>query len=311
MSWTPAAEPTCAENPELPSGLADPVELLIEARARDLGGFSVRRILPVAARRMVGPFIFFDHMGPVAFAPGQGMDVRPHPHIDLATVTYLFEGEIVHRDSVGSLQPIRPGEINWMTAGRGIAHSERTGPELRAAGSRLHGIQLWVALPRAHEDDPPSFHHHAGDTLPAWDDGGAHLRLLAGAAWGREAPVRTLSPLFYADATLAPGTTLRVPTEHPERAAYVVSGAIDCCGRPFTEGQMLVLRAGADAPLRAEGGQARVMLLGGAPLDGPRHIWWNFVSSSKERIERAKADWKAGRFAKVTGDEHESIPLPE
>jgi redox-sensitive bicupin YhaK (pirin superfamily) len=305
MSWTPAEEPGCRECESTPL-----VETIIEGRARDLGGLVVRRVLPSAARRWVGPFVFFDHMGPVEFAPGTGLDVRPHPHVNLATVTYLFEGEIVHRDSLGSHQPIRPGEINWMTAGRGIVHSERTARERRTGGQRLHGIQLWVALPRAHEETDPAFHHHPAAALPELQQRGARIRVLAGAAYGAESPVRTFSPLFYADAALAAGSELALPGEHEERAAYVAEGAVSCGPERAGVGRMLVFAPGSRAVLRADSA-ARVLLLGGAPLDGPRHIWWNFVSSSEERIERAKQDWREGRFPKVPGDDAEFIPLPE
>jgi redox-sensitive bicupin YhaK (pirin superfamily) len=249
-------------------------------------------------------------MGPARLAPGAGMDVRPHPHIGLATVTFLFEGELVHRDSLGSLQVIRPGEINWMTAGRGVAHSERTPPELRLTGSRMNGLQLWVALPRAHEECEPEFQHHPQETLPAFEQQGTWLRVLAGSAFCRTSPVRTPSALFYVEADLPAGRELELPPEHEERAAYVVEGAIACGAERAEPGRMLVFTAGAQVRFRAES-DARLVLLGGAPLDGPRHIWWNFVSSSKERIERAKADWKAGRFPKVAGDEQEFVPLPE
>jgi redox-sensitive bicupin YhaK (pirin superfamily) len=270
----------------------------------------VRRILPSSTRRLVGPFIFFDHMGPATLPRGQGIAVRPHPHINLATVTYLFEGEIVHRDSLGSQQPIRPGAINWMTAGRGIVHSERSSDEQRARGPVVHGIQLWVALPREHEETAPAFHHHPAETLPELTRDGVALRLLAGAAFGHSSAVRTFSPLFYAEARMPAGSRLVLPSEHAERAAYVVEGAV-CCGDERARlGRMLVFAAGAEVVLECEV-DARVMLLGGAPLDGPRHIFWNFVSSSRERIEQAKQQWRQGAFPKVPGDEHEAIPLPE
>jgi redox-sensitive bicupin YhaK (pirin superfamily) len=286
------------------------IETIIDGRPRDIGGFDVARLLPSVARRLVGPFIFFDHMGPAEFAPSHGMDVRPHPHIGLATVTYLFEGEILHRDSLGSHQPIRPGDINWMTAGRGIVHSERTGPELRSTGSRINGLQLWIALPTTLEETEPEFHHHPAHTLPALELGGAQLRVLAGTAYGQTSPVHTFSPLFYIDAVLPDGCELAVPNEYEERAAYVVQGAITCGADRAERGRMLVFTPGRDVVLRAAA-DARIVLIGGAPLDGKRHIFWNFVSSSTERIERAKQDWKDGRFAKVPGDELEFIPLPE
>ncbi|MGB6489803.1 MAG: pirin family protein [Steroidobacteraceae bacterium] len=283
---------------------------VIDARPRDLGGFTVGRVLPAAARKLIGPFIFFDHMGPAAFAPGRGIDVRPHPHIGLATVTYLFEGEIVHRDSLGSHQPIRPGDVNWMTAGRGIAHSERTGAEPRQSGSRLDGLQLWVALPLRHEETDPEFHHHPARDLPAVDIAGTRVRVLAGSAFGETSPVRTLSPLFYADAAIPAGGELPLANEHEERAAYIVSGTVECGNERAERGRMLVFAPGAPVTLRAVS-DARVALIGGAPLDGERHIFWNFVSSSRERIEQAKRDWREGRFAKVPGDEQEFIPVPD
>jgi redox-sensitive bicupin YhaK (pirin superfamily) len=283
---------------------------VIDARARDLGGFTVGRVLPSGARKLIGPFIFFDHMGPTAFPPGRGIDVRPHPHIGLATVTYLFEGEIVHRDSLGSHQPIRPGDVNWMTAGRGIAHSERTGPELRQSGARLDGLQLWVALPLEHEETGPEFHHHPARDLPAVEIAGTRVRVLAGSAFGEKSPVRTFSPLFYLDAAIPAGGELPLPSEHEERAAYVVSGTIECGKERAERGRMLVFAPGAAATLRAVS-DARVALIGGAPIDGERHIFWNFVSSSQARIEQAKRDWREGRFPKVPGDEQEFIPLPD
>jgi len=284
--------------------------MIIEPRTRDLGGFSVRRILPSIERQMVGPFIFFDHLGPAEFAPGRGIDVRPHPHIGLSTVTYLFEGEIVHRDSLGFEQPIRPGAINWMTAGRGIVHSERTGAEARKGASRIHGIQLWVALPQAHEETAPAFHHHAEDSLPLLEERGVRLRVLLGSAYGARSPVSIFSPLFYVDAALPAGGELRLPAEHAERALYVVEGEVACGSERFAALRMVVFPPGGDAVLRAER-STRLVLLGGAPLDGPRHVWWNLVSSSRERIERAKRDWQDGRFPKVPSDDKEFIPLPE
>ena len=305
MSVLPDIEPASAPCPGTPQ-----LATVIDARPRDLGGFTVGRVLPSAARKLIGPFIFFDHMGPAAFPPGRGIDVRPHPHIGLATVTYLFEGEIVHRDSLGSHQPIRPGDVNWMTAGRGIAHSERTGPELRQSGSRLDGLQLWVALPLRHEETDPEFHHHPAQDLPAIDVAGSHIRLLAGSAFGETSPVRTFSPLFYVDAAMPAGSELPVPNEYEERAAYVVSGTIECGNERAERGRMLVFAPDYPATLRAVS-DARVALVGGAPIDGERHIFWNFVSSSQARIERAKRDWREGRFPKVPGDEREFIPVPD
>lgn len=285
------------------------VSLVIEPRPRDLGGFEVRRLLPFAKRRMVGPFVFFDHAGPSALPAGQGIDVRPHPHIGLATVTYLFEGEIHHRDSLGCVQPIRPGDVNWMTAGAGIVHSERTGPEERARDTRLHGIQSWIGLPLAHEAAEPAFHHHPAASLPVIQQEGVTMRLIAGTAYGRSSPVAVFSETFYLDARLETGATLTLPEEHPERALYIVEGAVEIAGSRFQAGRMVVFEAGDSVTVMAAEA-SHLMLLGGAPLDGERHLWWNFVASSNERMERAKADWKEGRFAKVPG-ETEFIPLPE
>lgn len=290
-------------------GAPAPIELAIDARSRDIGGIAVRRLLPSSRRRMVGPFIFVDHMGPTTFAPGEGLDVRPHPHIGLATVTYLFEGEIVHRDSLGSHQAIRAGAVNWMTAGRGIVHSERTGDELRAAGSRLHGLQLWVALPLEHEEAAPSFHHHAVASIPEVALPGVRVRLLAGSAYGVVSPVAVLSPLFYADVAMEAGSELRLPDEHAERATYVVEGEVACGPDPAGPGRMLVFTTGAPATLRAAS-PTRLVLLGGAPLAGRRHIDWNFVSSSVDRLREARRNWEEGRFPRVPGDEQDFVPYP-
>ena len=287
------------------------VELEIEGRPRSLGdGLDVRRLLPSAARRMVGPFIFVDHFGPVELARGRGMDVRPHPHINLATVTYLFDGEILHRDSLGSEQAIRPGAVNWMTAGSGIVHSERSTDAERKRGPRLHGMQLWVALPTSVEESPPSFHHHPADTLPTVEQPGARLRVLAGDVYGARSPVAVAAPLFYVAAELDRAATLALPDGHRGRAAYVVSGTVAADGTPHAAGRMIVFSAGT--PARVEALEpAQLMLLGGAPLDGERHIWWNFVSSSPERIEQAKRQWRERAFGKVPGDDVELIPLPD
>ena len=284
-------------------------DLIIQPKPRDIGGFSVRRSLPHAGRRTVGPFIFFDHMGPATFPPGSGIDVRPHPHIGLATVTYLFSGEIVHRDSLGVVQPIRPGDVNWMTAGSGIVHSERTDPARRDGSERLHGIQTWVALPKADEEIAPAFVHHPAKTLPEFADGGAVCRVIAGTAYGHESPVAVFQPTLYVDVRLSPGAKFRVDDGHEERCVYVAVGGIELGDRACGEGEMIVLKPGADVVISATS-DARIMLAGGAPLDGPRHIWWNFVSSSSERLEQAKRDWKDGKFAPVPG-ETEFIPLPE
>lgn len=285
-----------------------PVDLVISGRAHELAGVAIRRILPSSRLRMVGPFIFLDHIGPVALPPRRGLDVAPHPHIGLATVTYLFEGELIHRDSLGCVQSIRPGAVNWMTAGRGIVHSERSSPEHRQAGPRLHGVQAWVALPAAAAEVEPSFQHHHAASLPTIEGEGAVARLIAGTAFAEEAPVEASSPLFYLDAIVAPGAAVPVPDDHPERAVYVVAGSVLAGPTRGEEGDLLVLREGEPADVVAET-QSRVMVLGGAPLEVPRHIWWNFVAASRERIEQAKDDWKSGRFPLVP-DEHGAIPLP-
>ena len=286
-----------------------PVQLLVPPRPTDLGGFSVRRLLPHRSCRAVGPFVFFDHMGPADFAPGHGIDVRPHPHIGLATVTWLFDGEILHRDSLGSVQPIRPGALNWMTAGRGIVHSERTGPDTRIRGGRLHGIQAWVALPEADEECEPGFVHYPAEALPQFTRNGVELILIAGTAFGERSPVEVAMPTFYLEARLAAGARLMLEDEHPERAVYVAEGAARVDVRALQAGDLAVLAPGGTGAIEADG-PCRLMLLGGAPLDGPRTIWWNFVSSRPQRIEQAKADWRANRFAHVPG-ESEFIPLPE
>ncbi len=304
MTQAPETEPVCSP------GDTPAVELVIEGRPRDLGGFSVRRTLPSGLRRAVGPFIFLDHMGPVEFAPGEGMDVRPHPHIGLATITYLLAGEIMHRDSLGNAQAIRPGDVNWMVAGRGVAHSERTPPEVRARGGRALGLQTWVALPRDREDVAPSFEHHPQRTLPLIERPDATLRVIAGTAYGRTAPTSVLTPTLYVHAVLAAGAELAVDDTHAERAAYIIDGEVACDGRTFGAATLIVLRPEAPATLYACTA-ANVMLVGGAPLDGARHMWWNFVSSSRDRIEQVKAEWRNGGFAAVAGDEHERVPLPE
>jgi redox-sensitive bicupin YhaK (pirin superfamily) len=284
--------------------------LLLSGHAHDLGdGFMVRRLLPHAQRRMVGPFVFFDHLGPVDFAPGRGMDVRPHPHIGLATVTYLFDGAIRHRDSLGCVQDILPGDVNWMTAGRGIVHSERTPPEPRAAGHRVHGIQTWVALPPEQAECAPSFHHHAAASLPHWRQDGMRLRLIAGSAYGRNAPVAVVAPLFDVACEADAGTQLELPAEHAERAVYVLEGSAELAGLRIEAGQLAVELGGVPGRLRALT-PLKAMLFGGAPFGPPPHLWWNFVAASRERIEQAKADWSAGRFGGVPG-EAGSIPLPD
>ena len=285
------------------------IELVIPQRRRDLGGFEVGRVLPAGQRRMVGPFIFFDHIGPVDFPAGIGreVDVRPHPHIGLATVTYLFDGEIMHRDSVGSEQPIRPGEVNWMTAGRGITHSERF-ERARREGGPMHGIQSWVALPAGQEETAPAFAHHEGADLPVHEEGGVWRRLIAGRAFGEQAAVATYSPLFYVHWQLDVGAQAELPAEYAERAAYVATGTVEVEGQRTDAGRMLVFAPGRPVRFRALS-PATVMLLGGEPL-GERYIEWNFVSSSKARIEEAKADWRAGRMKLPDLDNGEFIPLP-
>jgi redox-sensitive bicupin YhaK (pirin superfamily) len=285
------------------------IDLVINSRPRNLGGFDVNRLLPFAQRRMVGPFIFFDHFGPVKFPPGipREVDVRAHPHIGLSTVTYLFEGEVMHRDSLASEQPIRPGEVNWMTAGRGITHSERF-ERARAEGGTMHGIQAWVALPLEHEETDPAFAHHGEADLPTYEAGGFWARLVAGEAFGAKARVKTHSPMFYMHWRLDEGAKAQLPAEYSERAAFVVSGTVEIDGLKYEEGKMLVFRAGQPVLFTAVQPSV-VMLLGGEPV-GPRFIEWNFVSSSKERIEQAKEEWRAGRMKPPDFDNQEFIPLP-
>ena len=285
------------------------LDLVIDQRRRDLGGFEVGRVLPYARRRMVGPFIFFDHLGPETFPAGiaKSVDVRPHPHIGLSTVTYLFDGEIMHRDSVGSEMPIRPGEVNWMVAGRGITHSERF-EKARAQGDAVHGIQSWVALPEKDEETDPGFAHYGRNDLPTFEDGGVWARLLAGEACGVKSPVKTHSPLFYLHWVLTAGATAKLPDAYSERAAYVISGRIEAAGQSFGPGQMLVFATGADAVLKAAVPTV-IMALGGESV-GERYIDWNFVSSSQERIAQAKADWRAGRIKLPDLDNAEFVPLP-
>ena len=286
------------------------IERIIEKRAHDLGGgFEVGRVLPFHARRMVGPFVFFDHMGPVDLAPGipRELDVRPHPHIGLSTVTYLYDGALTHRDSLGYHQEIRPGEVNWMVAGSGITHSERF-EQARAHGARMHGIQAWVALPTEYEETDPAFHHHAGADLPTWDEAGLRGTLIAGSAEGMTAAVKVHSPLFYMHWDMAPGAVRTIPAYYPERAVYVAQGTAQVAGRPLRAGQMAVLQAGHDVAVRAEEASI-VMVLGGEPV-GERFLMWNFVSSSKARLEQAAEDWRQQRMALPPGDDREFTPLP-
>ncbi|HET7718155.1 MAG TPA: pirin family protein [Bauldia sp.] len=288
---------------------ADLIEHIILPRARDLGGFTVGRVLPSVERQMVGPFIFLDTFGPGEMLITEKFDVRPHPHIGLATVTYINAGRVVHRDSIGSLQEIVPGDVNWMTAGRGIAHSERARPEDIGKVSPVGGFQTWVALPKDSEETAPTFAHHGRSTLPEFGDSGVAVRLIVGSLYGERSPVATFSEMFYADVRLDRGAVLPVDSEHEERAAYIISGTVEVGGDRFEAGRLLVFRPGDRLAIKAIT-PTNLMLLGGEPMDGPRHIWWNFVSSSKERIDQAREDWKAGRFDKVFGDEEEFIPLP-
>lgn len=305
MSWMPDQDPVLGDPQS-----CDALELVIVPRSRDLGdGFAVRRALPHAQRQMVGPFIFFDHFGPVQFLAGQGMDVRPHPHIGLATVTYLFDGAILHRDSEGYVQEIQPGAMNLMTAGRGIVHSERTPDLQRRNGQYILGLQSWIALPQAAEEIAPSFQHYAAGQLPTVTDSGFSARIIAGTVLGQSSPVAMVSPWFYAEISMAAGASVPLDPDHEERAVYLVEGELAIAGQQFSAPRLLVFRPSDRITLRAVQ-PSRVMVLGGDALEGPRYIWWNFVSSSKERIEQAKQDWKTGRFATVP-EEHEFIPLPE
>lgn len=305
MSWMPSNDPILGDPHS-----CDALELIIVPRTRDLGdGFQVRRALPHGKRQMVGPFIFFDHFGPVQFIPGKGMDVRPHPHIGLATVTYLFDGSIMHRDSEGNIQEIQPGAMNLMTAGRGIAHSERTPDVQRANGQSMLGLQSWIALPAGKEEIAPSFQHYGAALLPTVQDKGFTARIIAGSSFGKTSPVTMVSDWFYVEVALDEGMSAPLDADHEERAIYVVEGEVDIAGDRFEGPRLLVFRPGDKITVKALR-KTRMMFLGGTAIEGPRHLWWNFVSSSKERIEQAKADWKAGRFPHVP-DESEFIPLPE
>lgn len=305
MSWLPDKDPVLGDKRS-----CDALELVIVPRVRDLGdGFQVRRALPHGRRQMVGPFIFFDQMGPVQFMHGQGMDVRPHPHIGLATVTYLFDGRVTHRDSEGNALDIVPGEMNLMTAGRGIAHSERTPGDARNPQTKMYGIQSWIALPATHEEIDPSFQHFSAADLPAVSDTGLTARVIAGTAFGKTSPVQMISDWLYAEVVLDAGAQAPLDADTEERAIYVVDGEIEIAGDVFEGPRLLIFRPGDKITVRART-KARMMFLGGTALEGPRHIWWNFVSSRRERIEQAKDDWKTGRFAPVPG-ETEFIPLPQ
>ncbi len=301
MSYHSASEPEC-------KSAAGSIELIVEPKAKDLGGFTVRRVLPSRERRMVGPFIFFDHMGPAEFPPGEGISVRPHPHIGLATVTYLFEGEILHRDNLGYVQPIQPGAVNLMTAGKGIVHSERAGSDLDVT-SRLHGIQSWMALPEDKQEIDPAFVHYPAADLPQLERDGANVRVIIGEAFGQRSPVAVHAPMLYLECRMPAGSSITVPGNYEERAIYVVEGAVRVADESLGAGLLGVVEPGAEARLAAVA-DSRVMVIGGANL-GPRHIWWNFVSTSKERMREAGEDWREGRFATIPGDDEEFIPLPE
>jgi redox-sensitive bicupin YhaK (pirin superfamily) len=305
MSFFPGKDPAAGDAYQ-----CDAISQVIVPRTVDLGDFAVRRALPSARTRMVGPFIFFDHFGPAEFHAGSGLDVRPHPHIGLATVTYLFDGEIMHRDSLGTAMAIKPGEVNWMTAGRGIVHSERTRPEKRIDGEPIHGLQMWVALPAEKEEMEAAFAHHATAEFPVIKENGKNVRVVVGALYGSSSPVPAVHETIFGDVHLKAGTSLPLDADHEERAIYVIEGVVDISGDRFEPGRLLVFKPG-DAPTITAINNAHFVIVGGAPMDGPRHIWWNFVSSRKERIEQAKADWKAGHFDKVPGDEIEFIPLPD
>ena len=306
MSWTEADHPTCDEHVEESCLLT-----VVEGRARDLGGgFTVRRILPSTARRAVGPVIFFDHFGPMTLEPPHAMDVRPHPHIGLATVTYLFDGAVMHRDSLGTDQEIQPGAINWMTAGRGIVHSERTPERLRDHAFELHGLQLWIGLPCEHEETEPAFYHHPADSIPSVEGEGFRARVLVGSAFGQTSPVQPLSTMYYVDLEVDAGARIPISDGYAERSLYVVSGTVTCEGTQYGTGNLLAFRAGGDPKLVADT-DARVVLCGGDPLEGPRHMFWNLVSSDPIRLEQAKLDWAEERFPEIPDDHNERIPLPK
>jgi redox-sensitive bicupin YhaK (pirin superfamily) len=311
MSWNPALEPGCPDEVGI-----DAIETFVIPRARDLGGFEVRRALPAPKRQMVGPFIFFDQAGPAELLTGQGIDVRPHPHIGLGTVTYLYRGDFHHRDSTGADQMIRPGALNWMVAGRGVSHSERTSAAARTGPNSLFGIQTWLALPDSHEDMALVFEHHGKEALPVIGDRGMLVRLILGDAYGQKAPATMFSETFYAEVTLEAGCRLPMPDNHEDRGVYIVDGSISVAGQEYKAYQMMVFQPGDRITIAAGGQGARLMILGGAMLSGPRYIWWNFVASSKDRIEEAKAEWRAedwgkGRFDLPVDDRDEHIPLPD
>jgi redox-sensitive bicupin YhaK (pirin superfamily) len=310
MSWNPALEPGCPDEIGI-----DAIETLIIPRARDLGGFEVKRALPAPKRQMVGPFIFFDQAGPAEFLTGQGIDVRPHPHIGLGTVTYLYSGDFHHRDSIGTDQVILPGAVNWMVAGKGVTHSERTSSQGRKGPHSLYGIQTWIALPEDREDMDPIFEHHGKETLPEISAEGVSARLILGSAYGETAPATLYSETFYLDVTLIPGARFPLPDDHEDRGLYITEGSVTISGQEFEAGQMMVFRPGDKITVAAGPRGARLMALGGATMNGPYHVWWNFVASSKERIEHAKEEWRAanwgqGLFDLPADDRSEHIPLP-
>lgn len=310
MSWNPALDPGCPDDIGV-----DAIETLIVPRARDLGGFEVKRALPAPKRQMVGPFIFFDQAGPAEFLTGQGIDVRPHPHIGLGTVTYLYRGDFHHRDSIGSDQVILPGAVNWMVAGKGVTHSERTSDQARQGPHGLYGIQTWIALPENREDMDPIFEHHGKETLPEIKAKGVRAKLILGQAYGEKAPATLYSETFYLDVALAAGARFPLPDDHEDRGLYITEGSVSIAGQEFSAGQMMVFRPGDRITVAAGAQGARLMALGGATLNGPRYVWWNFVASSRERIEHAKEEWRsanwgAGLFDLPGGDRDEFIPLP-
>ena len=314
MSWNPSLE-----NHDIDATKLDSIETLIIPRSRDIGGFEVRRALPSPQRQMVGPFIFFDQAGPAEFITGQGIDVQPHPHIGISTVTYLFKGQFQHRDSTGANQSIEPGEVNWMIAGKGVTHSERTSPEIRKNPSSLFGIQTWVALPAHAEDMPPEFEHHSKDELPLLEGEGKQVRLIIGNAWGETAPTKTLSEMFYADAILEAGAALPLPDNHEDRGIYIADGSLIVAGDHFHKGQMMVFKPEDKISVKAGEAGARLILLGGATMNEKRYIWWNFVSSSRDKIQEAKKSWadgavdgwQNGLFKLPQDDDQDYVKLPE
>lgn len=310
MSWNPALDPGCPDDIGI-----DSIETLIIPRAHDLGGFEVRRALPAPKRQMVGPFIFFDQAGPAEFLTGEGIDVRPHPHIGLGTVTYLYQGDFHHRDSLGTDQVIRPGALNWMVAGKGVTHSERTSSEGRSGPHSLFGIQTWMALPEDKEDIDPLFEHHGKDSLPEIEAEGIRAKLILGSAYGEAAPATLFSETFYLDVILEAGARFPLPDDHEDRGIYVSQGSVKIAGQEFEAGRMMVFRPGDQITVAAGPAGARLMALGGATLNGPRYVWWNFVASSREKIEHAKEEWRAerwgtGQFDLPPNDRSEHIPLP-